>query len=149
MDIPYVVSTKLRVDEASLREFSSRTICTWWQANGLLILQYQPDKKDSIKEPKILHVQHGVLHSLLQPLGQLVQGLDKTEHKIFDPARSMQIMSHAGASPADVVCWSGCLDTQTVSAAFCSRQHWTKIELMAERGYLRERPERRGAFLGQ
>ncbi|KAK1924593.1 caspase domain-containing protein [Papiliotrema laurentii] len=84
---------------------------------------YQPDKKDPIKEPKILHVQHGVLHSLLQPLGQLVQGLDKTEHKIFDPARSMQIMSHAGASPADVVCWSGCLDTQTSADTFENGQN--------------------------
>ena len=29
--------------------------------------------------------------------------------------KSMQIMNEAGASPADVICWSGCLDTQTVS----------------------------------
>ena len=29
--------------------------------------------------------------------------------------KAVQLMEEAGASPADVVCWSGCLDNQTVS----------------------------------
>jgi hypothetical protein len=79
---------------------------------------YQPDKTKPVKEPKVLHLDQGILHSLLEPIGQLVQDLHKADNKIFDQLKSMQIMNEAGASPADVVCWSGCRDDQTSADTF-------------------------------
>ena len=83
--------------------------------------QYQPDKPKPVHEPEIIaHNGEGLLHDLLKPVGQLMPDHHKDHHhhdgkNEQDMVKSMQIMNEAGASPADVVCWSGCLDTQTVS----------------------------------
>lgn len=77
----------------------------------------QPDESSSVDTDRSW-LSQAIKHNrkILNAIGQVVaNAIINSVAEQVATNRSIEMMEQTGSSPADVVCWSGCLDNQTVS----------------------------------